>query len=148
MKTKTLTMLAVLLLLGTADVNAQGVLKKLKQKAESAITKVAGLNSDEAKDEDDQGDAMAAVPQGSDIIQKRKQTTLLWDGVVKPSTASTSQALLAELPPLPSAEKMARSTQEERDAYYMKILAVTERATQLEEDATGCSDAETEAERK
>ncbi|MBR1520495.1 MAG: hypothetical protein IJ635_04580 [Bacteroidaceae bacterium] len=143
----TLACLAALLLIGTADANAQGVLKKLKQKAESAITKVAGLNNDEAKDEDDQGDAVA-VPQGSDIIQKRKQTTLLWDGVVKPSTATTSQALLAELPSLPSAEKMARSTQEERDAYYMKILAVTERATQLEEDATGCSDAETEAERQ
>ncbi|MBO4430231.1 MAG: hypothetical protein J5790_02690 [Bacteroidaceae bacterium] len=149
MRKKTLTMLAVLLMMGTADVNAQGVLKKLKQKAENAITKVAGVNTNEREDEDeDDSEGAVAVPKGSDIIQKRKQTTLIWNGVVKPSTATTSQALLAELPPLPSAEKMARSTQEERDAYYMKILAVTERATQLEENATGCSDAETEAERK
>lgn len=149
MKTRTLTVLAVLLLMGTADVNAQGILKKLKQKAENAVTKVAGLdNGEQTAVNDGDSDGAMAVPQGSDIIQKRKQTTLLWDGVVKPSTATTSQALLAELPPLPSAEKMARSTQEERDAYYMKILAVTERATQLEENATGCSDAEIEAERK
>ena len=149
MKTETkMTMLAVLLMMSTADVHAQGILGKLKQKAENAITKVAGVDSKEKQDNDDDDDGAIAVPKGSDIIQKRKQTTLLWEGTVKPSTASTSQALLAELPPLPSAEKMAKSTQEERDAYYMKILAVTERATQLEENATGCSDAETEAERK
>ena len=52
---------------------------------------------------------------------------------------------MAELPQLPSAEKMARSTMEERDAYALKIARVVARAEQLQEGANGCSDADMEA---
>lgn len=62
-----------------------------------------------------------------------------------PSKASNAKALMAELPVLPPAEKMARSTMQERDSYLQKIAAVTARVSQLQADATGCSDAEIEA---
>ena len=86
-----------------------------------------------------------SIAQGSDIIPKRRTSTVTWDGVLTPSTASTAEALMNELPPLPSAEKMAKSTMEERDAYAQKIAAVVVRADQLQREQSGCSDAEMEA---
>ncbi|MCR4583889.1 MAG: hypothetical protein K5764_10130 [Prevotella sp.] len=150
---KVLLLIAALMLMGTADAGAQGFFKKLKQKAQAAV----GISEDKDKqDADDAVDAVEeaadesdpskmSIAQGSDIVPKRKTSTVTWDGVVTPSTASTSAGLLKELPPLPSAEKMARSTMEERDAYAQQIAAVVARAEQLREGDKGCSDAEIEA---
>ncbi|MBQ4388258.1 MAG: hypothetical protein II822_11735 [Prevotella sp.] len=88
------------------------------------------------------------VAQGSDVVPKRRTATVTWDGTVTPSTASTAAALMKELPALPSAEKMARSTMEERDAYTLRIAAVVTRAEQLQKGTDECSDAEMEAERQ
>ena len=138
--------LALLACMG-ADVSAQGFLNKLKQKALQA----AKVNSEEAEEEAqtpkvESGDASnLSIAQGSDIIPKRRTSTVTWDGVLTPSTASTAEALMNELPPLPSAEKMAKSTMEERDAYAQKIAAVVVRADQLQREQSGCSDAEMEA---
>ena len=109
------------------------------------------MNSEKAEEEAESpkvesGDASnLAIAQGSDIIPKRRTSTVTWDGVLTPSTASTAEALMNELPPLPSAEKMAKSTMEERDAYAQKIAAVVVRADQLQREQSGCSDAEMEA---
>ena len=106
--------LALLACMG-ADVSAQGFLNKLKQKALQA----AKVNSEEAEEEAqtpkvESGDASnLSIAQGSDIIPKRRTSTVTWDGVLTPSTATTAEALMNELPPLPSAEKMAKSTMEE-----------------------------------
>ena len=142
-------LLAALLMLSTADANAQGFLKKLKQKAQAVVI---GTSEDEESKEQDDADSdepadpsKIAVAQGSDIVPKRKTSTVTWDGTVTPSSASTAAALMKELPALPSAEKMARSTMEEREAYTQKIAAVTLRAEQLENSAKECSDAEMEA---
>ena len=138
--------LALLACMG-ADVSAQGFLNKLKQKALQA----AKVNSEEAEVEAqtpkvESGDASnLSIAQGSDIIPKRRTSTVTWDGVLTPSTATTAEALMNELPPLPSAEKMAKSTMEERDAYAQKIAAVVVRADQLQREQSGCSDAEMEA---
>ena len=154
---KIVIMLAALLMLSTADANAQGFLKKLKQKAEQAVGGMIGNNQQEDSEEatatlydnepsssaDDSGGL--TVAQGSDVVPKRRTATVTWDGTVTPSTASTAAALMKELPALPSAEKMARSTMEERDAYTLKIAAVTTRAEQLQKGTDECSDAEMEA---
>ncbi len=144
---KILMMVAAMMLLIPAETNAQGFLKKLKQKAQQ----VAVGNSEKTEEtvqapKSGAGDASDfAIAQGSDIIPKRKTSTVTWDGVLTPSTASTAEALMRELPPLPSAEKMAQSTMEERDAYAQKIAAVVVRADQLQREQSGCSDAEMEA---
>ena len=141
-------MLAALLMLSTADANAQGFLKKLKQKAQAVVV---GTSEDEESEEQNDADddtvdpSKITVAQGSDIVPKRKTSTVTWDGTITPSKASTASALMKELPALPSAEKMARSTMEEREAYTQKIAAVTIRAEQLLADEKECSDAEMEA---
>lgn len=147
---KVMFMIATLLMLSTTDVSAQGFLKKLKQKAEAAVNSIAGVNEDEQVSED-ADESMPDDPsnitlaQGSDIVPKRKTSTITWDGTITPSTASTAAALMKELPALPSAEKMARCPMEERDAYTQKIAAVVTRAEQLQKGTDECSDAEMEA---
>jgi len=154
---KILIMLTALALLGTTDANAQGFLKKLKQKAQQAVGGIVGMDQQEDSEDAtatlydnepsssaDDGGALT-VAQGSDIVPKRRTATVTWDGTVTPSKASSASALMAELPQLPSAEKMARSSMEERDAYTLKIAAVTTRAEQLQKGTGECSDAEMEA---
>ena len=146
-------MMAALMLLSITDANAQSFLKKMKQKAQQAVglsNKEYDSEADDSDlksiDSDESGDASnLSIAQGSDIIPKRRTSTVTWDGVLTPSTASTAEALMNELPPLPSAEKMAKSTMEERDAYAQKIAAVVVRADQLQREQSGCSDAEMEA---
>jgi hypothetical protein len=150
---KIVLMIAALLMLSTADADAQGFLKKLKQKAQAVVGNASGDEESEDADDADRAESgdvdpsQIAVAQGSDIVPKRKTSTVTWDGVITPSKASTASALMQELPALPSAEKMARSTMEEREAYAQKIAAVVARAEQLQADAKDCSDAEMEAER-
>lgn len=102
----------------------------------------ASLNESSSASEDDD---KPVVPQATDVVPKRRTSTVTWDGTIAPSKASTASALMAELPPLPAPEKMARSTMEERDAYNMKIAAVTARVEQLQYADESCSDAELEA---
>lgn len=146
---KHLVMLAALLMMGTAGANAQGFLGKLKQKAQQAVIdkKATAEISEAVQDESDEpaDPSKLAVAAGDDIVPKRKTPTVTWDGTFTPSSASSASALMAELPQLPSAEKMARSTMEERDAYALKIARVVARAEQLQKGANGCSDADMEA---
>ena len=147
---KILFMMVAVCMLSTTEANAQGFLKKLKQKAQQAVMgNKAGSeessNEQQAESDEPKDPSNLTVAQGSDIVPKRKTATITWDGTITPSTASTASALMRELPPLPSAEKMARSTMEERDAYTQKIAAVVTRAEQLEQAEKDCSDAEMEA---
>ena len=148
---KIVMMMAALLMLSMVDANAQGFLKKLKQKAQQAVLGNQVEESEESSEEpqtmsDEPADpSKLAVADGSDIVPKRKTSTVTWDGTVTPSSASTPEALMRELPQLPSAEKMARSTMEERDAYTMQIARVVARAEQLQNASKDCSDADMEA---
>lgn len=152
MEKKRLVVAVALLFAMTTCVDAQGFLKKLKQKAQQVMTvgqsENEGSETQSSESEEPADSSNLVVAQGSDIVPKRKTATITWDGTVTPSSASTASALMRELPELPSAEKMARSTMEEREAYTMKIAAVLARAEQLEKNANGCSDAEIEALRK
>ncbi len=105
---KIVMMMAALLMLSTADADAQGFLKKLKQKAQQVMT--VGQSEDEGSEtqssesEEPADPSNLVVAQGSDIVPKRKTATITWDGTVTPSSASTASALMRELPELPSAE--------------------------------------------
>lgn len=145
---KIVILLTALLMFSTSDADAQGFLKKLKQKAQQAVGLSKTEESEQTTENDDKSSADVSnltVAQGSDIVPKRKTVTITWDGTVTPSSASSASALMSELPQLPSAEKMARSTMEERDAYINQIASVLARAEQLQEANNGCSDAEMEA---
>ncbi len=146
---KILTMMTALLIISTTDVSAQGFFGKLKKKAQAAVG--LGNNDDQEKtnqqstsddNEAADGNAGTSVAQGSDFVPMRRTATVTWDGVITPSSASTADALMRELPPLPSAEKMARSTMEEREAYTQQIATVVAKAQILQAEATGCSDEE------
>ncbi len=150
---KKILLTIVALVAFSSGVQAQGFLKGLKDRAKQKIAnKVIGQSSDVVINEENQEEAEAddtpVEPQATDVIPKRRTSTVVWDGTYTPSKASTASALMAELPPLPTAEKMARSTMEERDAYNMKIAAVTARVTELQYADESCSDAELEAFRK
>lgn len=173
MKKILLTLVALVAL--SSGVQAQGFLKGLKDKAKQKITnKIMGKANDEVAkqvnqqvdDADDapqlfdepanlpeqsdkpESDDTPVVPQATDVVPKRRTSTVTWDGTIAPSKASTASALMGELPPLPAPEKMARSTMEERDAYNMKIAAVTARVEELQYADESCSDEELEAYRK
>ena len=143
---KVIFILTAVLMLSTTDVNAQGFLKGILSAAGGFSDNDDEESEEQDSDSDEPADASnLAIAEGSDIVPKRKTSTITWDGTIIPSSASTASALMKELPQLPSAEKMARSTMEERDAYTQKIAAVTTRAEQLLEIEKGCSDAEMEA---
>ena len=148
-KSKLMMALVCAALMMPADAGAQGFLKKLKQKAEKAVG-ISDSQEEEKTIVSEKADKVSdpkdmQVAEGSDIVQKRRTSTVTWDGVITVSKATTSAALMAELPSLPSAEKMARSTMEEREAYTQKIAAVVTRAEQLQSLEKECSDAEMEA---
>ena len=147
MKQKTLgIIIAALVLAIPTDTYAQGFLKKLKQKAESAVNsavnKVVGLEEEEpeAEFEIDEENA-GSKPTANDRVPKLRQTTFVWDGQVSPSTANTVQQLLNELPSLPSAEQIANPDDAQRQAYYNRLASISMRVEELDEQWT-CSDEE------
>ena len=134
---KKILLTIVALVAFSSGAQAQGFLKGLKDKAKQKIAnKVIGQSNDvvinEVNQEEAEPDDTPVEPQATDVIPKRRTSTVTWDGTITPSKASTASALMAELPPLPTAEKMARSTMDERDAYNMKIAAVTARVNELQ----------------
>ncbi len=149
---KMLMMAAMLLLFSTTDAGAQGFLNKLKKKAQAAAASFGKSNQQEVSESssnDDNNPAIeapqnggVAVSRGSDFIPKRRTSTVTWDGVVTPSSANTADELMRQLPELPTAEQMARSTMAEREAYTQQIAAVVAKAQLLQAQSTGCSDAE------
>ena len=126
----------------------QGFMKKLKQKVESAvgISESANVAEDQAQagsnhDGNSDGNKPAQRPTPSDKLQKLRTATATWDEAVTPSKASSIEALLKELPPLPSVDEMANPNAAARETYYRKIVAVTTRVRELDKQYT-CSDEE------
>lgn len=129
-------------MLAPADAEAQGFLKKMKQKAEKALNKVTGVD-EEPKEESapTNENPMASTPTATDRIPKLRQSTLVWDGEVRPSSASTVQQLLNELPPLPNLEDVVQPDETKREAYYRRLRAIELRVEELD-DQWACSDEE------
>lgn len=129
-------------ILAPADAEAQGFLKKMKQKAEKALNKVTGVD-EEPKEESapTNENPMASTPTATDRIPKLRQSTLVWDGEVRPSSASTVQQLLNELPPLPNLEDVVQPDETKREAYYRRLRAIELRVEELDEQ-WACSDEE------
>ena len=109
------------------EVHGQSFLKKLKQK----VGNVVGTKDDTAE--------IGEEP--TDKLQKRRTATATWDEMIAPSRANSPEALLNELPPLPSVESIVYPEETARATYYRKIVAVDMRITELDSIHT-CSDEE------
>ncbi len=140
--------MAMFLIAMPSESHAQNFLKKLKEKAEDKIMNAIGLGSKEegqpAQNEADMEEAEQAYQQpasATDKIPKLRQSSVVWDGQVSPSTAADHRALMNELPALPSVEEMANPTPSAREAYYNKLYSLSLRADELDEMYT-CSDEE------
>ena len=142
MKKQTLGILAAVLMLAVStDTHAQGFLKKLKQKAEKAVNKVVGVEEEPQAETVINEENAGKQPTATDRVPKLRQPTFVWDGQVTPSTASTVQQLLDELPALPSVEQIVNPNDAERQAYYNRLSAISMRVEELDEQWT-CSDEE------
>ncbi len=126
----------------------QGFLKKLKDKAEKAVSKAVGVDTEvEEKHSlaesgnDTDNNPLANQASAAEKLPKLKQTTVVWDGEVTPSKAANVQALLGELPALPTAEQIAEPDDAAMSAYHRQLSALSMRADELDEELT-CSDEE------
>lgn len=128
------------LTLAPHEADAQGFLKKLKQKAEKVMGKTADAE-EETDASADQANTLAATPTATDRIPKLRQSTLVWDGEVQPSSASTVQGLLNELPALPSVEAVVTPDEKASSDYYNRLTAIDLRVRELD-DQWACSDEE------
>lgn len=136
------------------QVQAQGFLKKLKEKASNAVSntvgKVTGMDmgqQDEQQQIDGQENQITTTASATDKIPKLRQTSFVWDAEVQPSTAQTVNALMQELPALPAVEEIVNPNQHSREIYYNQIVAVNLRVDELDAQ-WACSDAEMVAERE
>jgi hypothetical protein len=124
------------------EADAQGFLKKLKQKAEKSIGKmVMGEEPSVPTTTTEDETPPTAMPTAADRIPKLRKSSVVWDAEVQPSSASTVSALLNELPPLPGIDEVVHPDEAARTAYYNRLMAVNLRVDQLDNEWT-CSDEE------
>ncbi len=139
--------MAMFLVAMPGESHAQGFLKKLKDKAEDKLMNAIGLGSKEEQQPQNEVDmeeteqAYQQPASATDKLPKLRQSSVVWDGQVTPSTAADHRALMNELPSLPSAEEMANPTPSVREAYYNKLYSLSLRAKELDDMYT-CSDEE------
>jgi len=139
-----------LLFVPIQQADAQGFLKKALNKAKAAMSSQTTDEEEEEKNEapansikasrnnsDDEGSIMAAS--AKDQLQPKRQSTLTWDEAVVPSTASSAEALMKELPAVPSVSQLVEPDEDAQILYYRAIKKVSLRAEELNEDAT-CDD--------
>lgn len=149
---KLITLIIMALMLVPAQqVEAQGFLKKALSKAKE-LTQSSNADEEEEEEQtsssrtarsnsDDNGGMMVAS--GKDQLQPKRQSTLTWDEAVVPSTASSAEALMKELPAVPTVAQLIEPDEDAQILYYRAIKKVSLRAEQLNEDAT-CDDETTQ----
>ncbi len=139
--------MAMFLVAMPGESHAQGFLKKLKDKAEDKLMNAIGLGSKEEQQPQNEVDmeeteqAYQQPASATDKLPKLRQSSVVWDGQVTPSTAADHRALMNDLPSLPSAEEMANPTPSVREAYYNKLYSLSLRANELDDMYT-CSEEE------
>ncbi len=140
--------MAMFLFAMPGEIHAQNFLKKLKDKAEDKLLNAIGLGSNEEEqqpeneaDMEEEEQAYQQPASATDKLPKLRQSSVVWDGQVTPSTAADHKALMNELPSLPSAEEMADPTPSVREAYYNKLYSLSLRAKELDAMYT-CSEDE------
>lgn len=141
-KIVTIMMCVAALMLMPHEADAQGFLKKMKEKAGKALDKVAG--KEEFPDDDvdvAESDDLPATPTPTDRLPKLHRSTVVWNGEVQPSKAANPRALLNELPALPAVEQLVNPDDAEFSAYNRQLSAISLRVDELDEQYS-CSDKE------
>lgn len=120
---------------------SQGFFKKLKEKVDNVVgTKEDTSEASEKVSNEEEGQPSRSAT-ATDKLPKRRTATATWDEMIAPSKSGSPEALLKELPPLPSVESIANPEETARAAYYRKIVAVDMRVSELDSMYT-CSDEE------
>lgn len=150
---RTIPRIAALLLVMAVlpnETEAQGFLKKLKERAEQAVTNTLRAPAEAASTTEQHATPEAApAPEeepfatvsASDRVPKLRQSKVVWYDEVRPSQATDARALLAELPPLPSVAEVVASNDDSRSAYNNRLAAISMRVDELD-DLYSCSDEE------
>ncbi len=137
----------------SADANAQGFLKKAMQKANEAkerlqdkvgsvMGEVTGIDlSAGSQSETSVSSEVKTKNTATDVVAKRRSSSVSWDAPVAPSKANDPMSLLNELPAVPSADQIANPTEEEQILFYQAIKRVTMRAEALNVGGEACDDA-------
>lgn len=143
MKKNVLLTLAGLSVLMLVPVNshAQGFLKKLRQKVEKAVGLEEPKEEEVDEMENTSGKQLTRKVTPADKLPKRRAATARWDDIIAPSKAASAEALMKELPLLPSVEELAYPSEVTREAYYKKLVSVDLRVEELDKQFT-CSDQE------
>ncbi len=157
------TAAAILLAIGAVDhAQGQGLLKRLgsrvadkvadavlgpeekpqdrpqgRQQPSEAAANAFGLGG--MMQQDRTGDSGGQTPERinpTSLVKTRLAATASWDDVVTPSSASTLDGLIRELPGLPTVADLVNPDAEKRAAYYRKIAAVNARVDQLAVEQT------------
>lgn len=148
---KTAIIVTALMLAFAPEANAQAFLKKLKDKAASAVSdaivgkafgKETSESSRDSKNDDyssDSQNVMNQVMTPEQQLQRRRASSFSWNEKVTPSTTTSPLSLMAEFPAVPSAQELANPTEEAMAAFYTAIKKVTLRAEELNLDTT-CED--------
>lgn len=137
---------AALLAAAPQDIYAQGFLKRMKEKAENVMNNAVGKAFGEEPKQEEQPQ-INTTASATDKLPKLRQTTLVWDAEVVPSSAFTIEELMNELPPLPTVDQLVNPSEEARRRYYDRIVAVNLRIDELD-SLWACSDEEMVAERE
>ena len=145
-------LVAALLAGSTSDASAQGFLKKTMQKANEAKEKlqekvgnvmenVTGIDlSGNNSSESVSSEAPVQKKSATDVVAKRKASTVSWDAPVVPCSARTPAELLKELPAVPTADQIANPTEEDQILFYQAIKRVSLRAEELNAGSDACED--------
>lgn len=157
---KYILLVSVLLALGCADASAQGLLGKMKEKAQAAASaaakgvgniadfaksqvseerrqhSAADVDAVEAIEEDEEDSPLSSLREQKELT--RKSTSMCsWDEAeITPSSTKVPGSLLNELPELPAIAELVSPSEEKQKAYYMAIKRVTMRAEMLNDDET------------
>lgn len=130
------------LMLVPREADAQGFLKKMKEKAGKALDKVAGKEESAGDDADAaESDDLPATPTAIDRLPKLHRSTVVWNGEVQPSKAANPRALLNELPALLTVEQLVDPDDAVFSVYNRQLSALSLRVDELDEEYS-CSDEE------
>lgn len=146
---------ALTLLCVPQQAEAQGFFKKLKDKAQQAVSNVTNKMTSTSEEEDaDEEVAKPEVSKSHDAeysdtntildvnkkanqLQRQKNHVGSWNtDLVTPSATKFPVPLMNELPAIPSAAEIADPTESAQAAYYQAIQKVALRADMLSEDLT------------
>lgn len=132
-----------------SDLDAQGLLRGLRDRVEQSVGNAVGSflgndnsSSDSNYSKDTPASSSRQVGGIGGQLQQQSGGSTVWQGEVKPSTATTARALFNELPSFPTAEQLVNNNETVRDNFLSKVYAVRARIEELKNVSSSDIDSE------